>query len=68
MIVSNIASKAQKQSKVKTSPASKPAAPELRASQDKIRERAFQLYEGRGSEHGNDAQDWFRAELQILKP
>jgi hypothetical protein len=60
-----IVSKVQKQSKIKTSPASKSAAPELYASRDSIRERAFQIYESRGSQPGHDAQDWFRAELQI---
>jgi hypothetical protein len=61
MIVSNI----QKQPNVKTSPASKSAAPEIRASHDHIRERAFNIYQDRGSEPGHDAQDWLRAELQI---
>ena len=61
MIVSNI----HKKSKAKTSPASKLAAPELRASHDKISERAFHIYQDRGSEPGHDVQDWLRAELQI---
>jgi hypothetical protein len=65
MIVSNIVSKIQKQSKVKTSPVSKSAAPELYASQDSIRERAFQIYESRGSQPGHDTQDWLYAERQI---
>jgi hypothetical protein len=60
-----IVSKLQKQSKVKTSPASKSAAPEISISHDKIRDLAFQIYEGRGSEPGNDTQDWLRAEIQI---
>jgi hypothetical protein len=33
----------------------------------KIRERAHQLYEGRGCEPGKDRQDWLRAEHEILK-
>jgi hypothetical protein len=37
-------------------------------SQDHIRERAYQLYESRGGEPGQDEQDWLRAEQQILKP
>jgi hypothetical protein len=37
-------------------------------SQDHIRERAYQLYESRGREPGQDEQDWLRAEQQILKP
>jgi hypothetical protein len=68
MITSKVTvSKVQKHPKVKTSPANKSAAPELSATHDRIRERAFQIYEGRGSQPGNDTQDWFRAELQIVK-
>jgi hypothetical protein len=36
-------------------------------SHDRIRERAHQLYESRGREPGQDEQDWFRAEQEILK-
>ncbi|MGD0481427.1 MAG: DUF2934 domain-containing protein [Terracidiphilus sp.] len=36
------------------------------ASQDQIRERAFEIYMKRGSKPGNDMQDWLRAERQIL--
>ena len=36
-------------------------------SQDLIRERAYQLYESRGREPGQEEQDWLRAEKQILK-
>jgi hypothetical protein len=32
-----------------------------------IRERAYQLYESRGREPGQDEQDWLRAEKEILK-
>jgi hypothetical protein len=60
-------SKAQKQSKSKTSPLSKSAAPEISASQDSIRERAFQLYESRGSIPGFEMQDWLHAEHQVLQ-
>jgi len=35
-------------------------------SQDKIRERAYELYESRGREPGQDEQDWLRAEQEIL--
>lgn len=62
-----IVSKVQKQPKVKTSPASKSAAPEISASHDSIRERAFQIYESRGSKPGHDTQDWLRAEIQIAE-
>ena len=62
-----IVSKVQKQSKVRTSPASKSAAPEICATNDRIRERAFQIYESRGDKPGNDTQDWLHAEHQILE-
>jgi hypothetical protein len=32
-----------------------------------IRERAYQLYESRGCEPGQEKQDWLCAEQQILK-
>jgi hypothetical protein len=32
-----------------------------------IRERAYQLYESRGCEPGQDEQDWLRAEHEILE-
>ncbi|MDR3771773.1 MAG: DUF2934 domain-containing protein [Terracidiphilus sp.] len=60
-----IVSKVQKQAKAKSSPANKSAAPEISASHDSIRERAFQIYENRGSEPGHDTQDWLRAEIQL---
>jgi hypothetical protein len=36
-------------------------------SDSKIRERAYQLYEGRGRGAGQDEQDWLRAETELLK-
>jgi hypothetical protein len=33
----------------------------------RIRERAYELYEVGGREHGHDEQDWLRAEQEILK-
>jgi hypothetical protein len=36
-------------------------------SPDRIRERAYELYESRGCEPGQDKQDWLRAEQEILK-
>jgi hypothetical protein len=41
--------------------------PETVPSQEKIRERAYELYQGRGREPGQDEQDWLRAEREILK-
>ena len=36
-------------------------------SQEKIRERAYELYEGRGREPGRDEQDWLCAEQEIVE-
>jgi hypothetical protein len=36
-------------------------------SESKIRERAYELYESRGREPGQDKQDWFRAEKDLLE-
>ena len=35
--------------------------------QDKIRERAYELYESRGRQPGQDEQDWLRAESELLQ-
>jgi hypothetical protein len=73
-----IVSKVQKQPKLnkvvvvapQTSPArsakTAASAPRVHASPDRIRERAFEIFEKRGSQPGHDLQDWFRAERQIL--
>jgi len=39
--------------------------PDPAPSQD-IRARAYELYENRGHESGQDEQDWLRAEREIL--
>jgi hypothetical protein len=36
-------------------------------SHDAIRERAYELYESRGRESGQDEQDWLRAEQEIVE-
>jgi len=41
--------------------------PDKVPSPDRIRERAYELYEGRGREPGREEQDWLRAEQEILK-
>jgi Protein of unknown function (DUF2934) len=40
--------------------------PDTIRSQEMIRARAYELYEGRGREPGQHEQDWFRAEQEIL--
>jgi len=41
--------------------------PDTIPSQEIIRTRAYELYESRGRENGQDEQDWLRAEQEILK-
>jgi hypothetical protein len=40
--------------------------PDAVTSDSKIRQRAYELYESRGCEPGQDEQDWLRAEQEIL--
>jgi HSP20 family protein len=35
---------------------------------DDIRQRAYQLFEWRGRTDGRDLEDWFKAEMELLKP
>jgi Protein of unknown function (DUF2934) len=42
-----------------------PASPAM-GSENEIKDRAYQLYEGRGREPGGDVQDWIQAEREIL--
>jgi hypothetical protein len=50
----------------KSSPGKSATMPDTVPSRDRIRERAYELYEGRGREAGKDEQDWFRAQREIL--
>jgi len=34
-------------------------------SEDKIRQRAYELYMQRGGQHGKHVDDWFRAEAEL---
>ena len=52
----------------KSSPGKLAVMPDAVPSDNKIRERAYELYESRGREPGRDEQDWFGAEQEILKP
>ena len=38
----------------------------LELTEELIRLRAYQLYEGRGCEHGHDLDDWFQAESEVF--
>lgn len=33
-----------------------------------VRQRAYQLFEWRGRAEGHDLEDWFKAEMELLKP
>lgn len=41
---------------------------EMQPLQLAIARRAFELFEKRGSEHGHDWEDWFKAESEFLRP
>jgi hypothetical protein len=51
---------------LKRSPAKIDMMPDPVRSEDVIRERAYELYENRGCEPGQDKQDWLRAEQEIV--
>ncbi len=50
----------------KSSPGKVAMMPDAVPSQDRIRERAYELYECRGRGPGQDEQDWLRAEREII--
>jgi hypothetical protein len=50
----------------KSSPGKVTMMPDTVPSQDRIRERAHELYEGRSREPGQAEQDWLRAEQEII--
>lgn len=41
---------------------------EAQQMQQEIACRAYELFEARNREHGHDREDWFRAELEFLRP
>jgi hypothetical protein len=41
--------------------------PHAIACDTKIRDRAYELFESRGREPGQDEQDWLRAERELLE-
>jgi hypothetical protein len=67
-----IVSKVQNQSKSKqadssqSAPANASAMPNACCVHTEIRERAYQMFEERGSGHGHEMQDWLRAERQVM--
>ena len=51
----------------KSSPGKMTMMPNTVPSHDRIQERAYELYESRGREPGQEERDWFRAEQELLK-
>jgi hypothetical protein len=37
---------------------------QVRTQEELVRRRAYELWEQRGRQHGKDADDWYRAELE----
>jgi hypothetical protein len=66
--MSSLKTQKQPQPKIVVVPKSFPgkSTPDNFPSQDRIRARAYELYEGRGRESGQDEQDWLHAEREIL--
>jgi hypothetical protein len=61
----------QQQPKIVADPKSSPGKvammPDTVPSHDRIRERAYELYESRGREAGQHERDWLRAEREIKR-
>jgi Protein of unknown function (DUF2934) len=68
--MSSLKTQKQPQPKIVVDPQSFPSKvarmPNTVPSQDRIRARAYELYEGRGRKPGQDEQDWFHAEHEII--
>jgi hypothetical protein len=56
---------ARKPVKVSAKSKQKAAAPEAESHDDRIRRRAYQIWEEEGWPHGRDAEHWSRAEREI---
>jgi Protein of unknown function (DUF2934) len=68
--MSSLKTQKQPQPKIVVGPKSSPnkvaRMPDTVPSQDRIRERAYELYESRGRNPGQDEQDWLHAEHEIF--
>jgi hypothetical protein len=68
--MSSLKTQKQPQPKIVVAPKSSPAKgarmPDSVPSHDRIRERAYELYESRGRKPGQDEEDWLHAEREIL--
>lgn len=42
------------------------AAPDPIPMEEQVRQRAYELFEARGREHGHDREDWLQAEAEML--
>jgi len=68
MIVSRVQnqSKSNNVDSSQSTPANAVDVPNTHCVHTQIRERAFEMFEKRGSGHGHDVQDWLRAERQVM--
>ena len=48
-------------------PARKQSTTETLSLEERIRQRAYELYVQRGNQYGSDLDDWLRAEQEILQ-
>ena len=55
-----------KKHKVAASKSTEPAAPPDKI-EEKVRRRAYELYELRGNQDGHDVDDWLTAEAEITR-
>jgi hypothetical protein len=56
----------QPRTKIRGVPPIRPEASTQSQVQDRIRVRAYELYEQRGKAEGHDVEDWLQAEQEIL--
>ena len=52
-------------SALQMSSAAESTAAKASISEERIRQRAYELYTQRGGQHGRHADDWFRAEAEL---
>jgi hypothetical protein len=50
----------------KAAPSKKTNLTQMKASYEQVAQLAHRLWAERGCEHGQDAEDWFRAERELL--
>ena len=61
-----VAKKAATPKEVRTAPRATPKI-DLRTYVNELNKRAYEIFQQRGSSHGHDWEDWFRAEREVKK-